>query len=61
MNITQAQQASKLKNYEYLKFFRAICKFQNKAMSMNQEILHRLFEESLINKKSFFLPINMYI
>ena len=60
LKITQDQATSKIKNPDYLKFFRSICKFQNKAMSMNQEILHKLLEDDMKdNKKSIFLPIKM--
>jgi inositol 1,4,5-triphosphate receptor type 1/inositol 1,4,5-triphosphate receptor type 3 len=50
----------KLKNCDFLRFFRSICKYQGKGMSGNQEILHELLlDPNQALKKSIFLPIKM--
>ena len=61
MKIVQENQTYKVRNPDFLRFFRSICKYQGKGMSMNQEILFKLLEgESNFElKKALFLPLKM--
>jgi len=61
LKIAQEQKPNKLKNPDFLRFFRSICKYQGKGMSMNQEILYKLLEKEANQKlkKAIFLPIKM--
>lgn len=48
-----------LYNPTYLHFFRTICKFKQKGLSVNQEIIFKFRRDSRKFNNSLFMKINM--
>ncbi|EGR32970.1 MIR domain protein [Ichthyophthirius multifiliis] len=49
------------RNHNFLNFFRAICKFNDNGISVNQEVIFKLIQQKKTIEKSLFIPIQMLI
>lgn len=47
------------RNLTYLEFFRTICKYKNKGLSVNQEFIFKFVQNSVVFKNSLFMPITI--